>query len=208
MSLFCFCKLTDSLDTSLTLIWNNLQMEASLFAGSCFCELSDDFASVLLEILVNLVTSCETLSTVRFAGVRAFAKMGCSPSQASKAYKVLIPCIMLYCMQSIDYHYIFNMFKEELKWQVLIETRVCSGSQETVPQIFKTLKHIYRYLLQIHRQNKLQKYCVSITDGKPNLLAPQRYINSNNESIRCFSFFELRKHPMFLCFNCKSTQCW
>lgn len=98
MSLFCFCKLTDSLDTSLTLIWNNLQMEASLFAGSCFCELSDDFASVLLEILVNLVTSCETLSTVRFAGVRAFAKMGCSPSQASKAYKVLIPCIVLYCM--------------------------------------------------------------------------------------------------------------
>ncbi|XP_057463465.1 uncharacterized protein LOC130753429 isoform X2 [Actinidia eriantha] len=64
-----------------------LQVEASLFAGGCFCELSDDFASVLLEILVNLVTSSDTLSTAKLAGVRAFAKMGCSSLHANKAYK-------------------------------------------------------------------------------------------------------------------------
>lgn len=90
-------------------------MEASLFAGSCFSELSNDFASVLLEILVNLVTSSETLSTVRLAGVRAFAKMGCSSSHASKAYKVLISCIVFLFFRiayRIDYRKIFNMFKK------------------------------------------------------------------------------------------------
>uniref|UniRef100_A0A5B6ZPJ9 Integrator complex subunit 7 n=1 Tax=Davidia involucrata TaxID=16924 RepID=A0A5B6ZPJ9_DAVIN len=64
-----------------------LEVEASLFAAGCFSELSDDFAFVLLEILVNMLTSSETLPTVRLAGVRVFAKMGCSSSLAKKAYK-------------------------------------------------------------------------------------------------------------------------
>ncbi|KAL6992498.1 hypothetical protein U1Q18_010608 [Sarracenia purpurea var. burkii] len=71
-----------------------LQVEASLFAGGFFCELSDDFASILLEILVNMVTSSETPSTVRLAGVRAFAKMGCSTSHARKAYKAGLKLVL------------------------------------------------------------------------------------------------------------------
>ncbi|XAR59185.1 hypothetical protein NMG60_11014882 [Bertholletia excelsa] len=64
-----------------------LQVEASLFAGLCFCKLSDDFASILLEILVNMVKSSEILPTVRLAGVRAFAKICHSSTLASKAYE-------------------------------------------------------------------------------------------------------------------------
>ncbi|XP_052182772.1 uncharacterized protein LOC127795255 isoform X2 [Diospyros lotus] len=64
-----------------------LQVEASLFAGGCFAELSEDFGSILLEILINLVTSSETSSPVRLAGVRTLAKLGCSSSHACKAYK-------------------------------------------------------------------------------------------------------------------------
>ena len=59
-----------------------------MFAAGCFSELADDFASVVLEMLVNIVTYPETVSTVRLAAVRVFAKMGFSFSIANRAYKV------------------------------------------------------------------------------------------------------------------------
>lgn len=65
------------------------QAKASLFAAGCFCELSDDFAFVLLEILVNMLSSPEIAMGIRLAGARALAKMGRSYSLASKAFKVL-----------------------------------------------------------------------------------------------------------------------
>ncbi|KAJ6673293.1 C1ORF73 PROTEIN [Salix viminalis] len=64
-----------------------LQAQASLFAAGCFCELAGDFVPVVLEMLVNMVTSSETLLTIRLAGTRVFAKMGPSYSVASRAYK-------------------------------------------------------------------------------------------------------------------------
>ncbi|TXG57895.1 hypothetical protein EZV62_015724 [Acer yangbiense] len=66
---------------------NVLEVRASLFAAGCFSELADDFASVVLEMLVNIVTYPETVSTVRLAAVRVFAKMGFSFSIANRAYK-------------------------------------------------------------------------------------------------------------------------
>lgn len=65
-----------------------LQVRASLFAAGCFSELADDFSSVVLEMLVNMVTSSEKESVVRLAAVRAFAKMGCTFSNANRAFKV------------------------------------------------------------------------------------------------------------------------
>ncbi|PPD96934.1 hypothetical protein GOBAR_DD06035 [Gossypium barbadense] len=40
---------------------NILEVKASLFAASRFCELTDDFASVVLEMMVNMMASPETL---------------------------------------------------------------------------------------------------------------------------------------------------
>lgn len=65
-----------------------IQVKAALFASGCFCELSSDFASVVLEMLVNLVTSPDVPSTVRWAGVRIFSRMECSYAIADRAYKV------------------------------------------------------------------------------------------------------------------------
>ncbi|XP_059661933.1 uncharacterized protein LOC132308009 isoform X2 [Cornus florida] len=73
---------------------HGLEVKASLFAAGCFCELSDDFASVLLEMLLNILTSSETLPAVRLAGVRAFAKIGCSSSLASSAYKAGLKLVL------------------------------------------------------------------------------------------------------------------
>ncbi|KAL7590418.1 hypothetical protein Lser_V15G36842 [Lactuca serriola] len=74
-----------------------LEVKASLFAAGCFCEFSDDFARVLLEMLVNMVSSPEMPIASRVAGVRAFSKLGRSSTLNSKAYEEglkLILCSM------------------------------------------------------------------------------------------------------------------
>ncbi|KAI3516902.1 hypothetical protein L1887_16044 [Cichorium endivia] len=74
-----------------------LEVKASLFAAGCFCELSDNFARVLLEMLVNMVSSPEIPITSRLAGVRSFAKLGRSSTLSIKAFEEglkLILCSM------------------------------------------------------------------------------------------------------------------
>lgn len=65
-----------------------LQVKASLFAAGCFCEISDDFACVALEMLVNMVTSSEITLPVKLDAARVFTKFRCSYSVANTAYKV------------------------------------------------------------------------------------------------------------------------
>lgn len=65
-----------------------IQVKAALFASGCLCELSSDFASVVLEMLVNLATSPDVPSTARWAAVRVFSRMECSSAIADGAYKV------------------------------------------------------------------------------------------------------------------------
>ncbi|OVA09733.1 hypothetical protein BVC80_9101g272 [Macleaya cordata] len=64
-----------------------LEVKASLFAAGCFSELSEDFACIVLEMMIKMITSPKTSSTIKLAGVRTFAKMGCSSLLASRAYK-------------------------------------------------------------------------------------------------------------------------
>ncbi|KAE8662028.1 ARM repeat superfamily protein, putative isoform 3 [Hibiscus syriacus] len=47
---------------------DNLEVKASLFAASRFCELTDDFASVVLEMLANMMAAQETPEAARLAG--------------------------------------------------------------------------------------------------------------------------------------------
>ena len=63
-------------------------MKASLFAAGCFCEISDDFASTTLEMLVNMVTSSEISLPVKLDAAGVFRKFRCSYSVANKAYEV------------------------------------------------------------------------------------------------------------------------
>ncbi|KAI8001336.1 hypothetical protein LOK49_LG09G01957 [Camellia lanceoleosa] len=101
-----------------------LQVEAALFAGGCFCELSDDFASILLEILANLVTSSETLSTVKLVGVRAFAKMGCSSSHASKAYEAGLKLVLCSSEENLLAAMLISLSKLASKSTCLISGQV------------------------------------------------------------------------------------
>ncbi|RVX06836.1 hypothetical protein CK203_014968 [Vitis vinifera] len=82
-----------------------VEVRASFYAAACFCELSDDFASVILEILVNMLSSSQMMSAVRLAAVRVFAKMGCSSSLAHRAYKVGLKLLM----DSSEEHFLVAM---------------------------------------------------------------------------------------------------
>ncbi|KAK9931306.1 hypothetical protein M0R45_018585 [Rubus argutus] len=64
-----------------------LEVKASLFAAGCFAELSEDFARVVLEMLLHMMNSPETLPSIRLAGARLLAKTGFSHSIANNAYK-------------------------------------------------------------------------------------------------------------------------
>jgi len=66
-----------------------LQARASLFAAGCFCEISDDFACITLEMLFNMMNSPEVSLPIKLAAARVFAKFKCSYSVAKKAYKVV-----------------------------------------------------------------------------------------------------------------------
>lgn len=63
------------------------EVKASLFAAGCFCQLSEDFACIVLGILVHMICSLQASSDVVFAAVHAFSKVQCSSSVASRAYK-------------------------------------------------------------------------------------------------------------------------
>ncbi|GKV24621.1 hypothetical protein SLEP1_g34207 [Rubroshorea leprosula] len=63
------------------------EVKASLFAAGCFCELVDDFAFVVLEMLVNIMSMLATAEAMRLSGARVFANMTCSHSVAMKAFK-------------------------------------------------------------------------------------------------------------------------
>lgn len=66
----------------------HLQVKASLFAAGCLCELSEDFACVVLVKLNNMITSLTTSFDAKLVAARAFSKMGYSSLIASRAYKV------------------------------------------------------------------------------------------------------------------------
>ncbi|KAL6194670.1 hypothetical protein ACLB2K_035750 [Fragaria x ananassa] len=71
-----------------------LEVKSSLFAAGCFAELSEDFARVVLEMLLHVMNSPETLHGIRLAGARMFAKFGFSHSIAANAYKTGVKLLL------------------------------------------------------------------------------------------------------------------
>ncbi|KAL9690853.1 hypothetical protein QQ045_011265 [Rhodiola kirilowii] len=69
---------------------HEVEVKAALFVAGCFCEHSDDFAYVVLHILVNLVASAKTSCTVKLAGIRVFGRMQSSFVITQRAYKAAL----------------------------------------------------------------------------------------------------------------------
>ncbi|XP_047308755.1 uncharacterized protein LOC124912233 isoform X1 [Impatiens glandulifera] len=130
-----------------------LEVKASLFAAGCFSELSDDFASVFFEILVNMVTSSDLSWDVRLVGVRLFSKMGSSLTLASKAYKIGIKLLL-------------DSLEEDLSRVLLISlSRLASRSiclisgQRGKFAIFLQLQIHWRYWSTYSKSHHFHLYC-------------------------------------------------
>lgn len=63
-------------------------MRASLYATGCICEISDDFASISVEMLFNIMNSSSVPLPIKLDAAQVLAKCKSSYSVAYKAYKV------------------------------------------------------------------------------------------------------------------------
>ncbi|KAL2455153.1 ARM repeat superfamily protein [Abeliophyllum distichum] len=100
------------------------EVKASLFAAGCFCELSDDFSNVFLEILTRMVISLEIPRDVRLAGVRAFAKLCCPFSLADKAYKTGLKLLKDSSEDDFSSVMLISLSKIASKWTLLISAQI------------------------------------------------------------------------------------
>ncbi|KAK7381232.1 hypothetical protein VNO78_33763 [Psophocarpus tetragonolobus] len=66
---------------------HDCEVSASLYATGCFCEISDDFASISVEMLFNIMNSSSVSLPVKLAAARVLAKCKSSYSVAHRAYK-------------------------------------------------------------------------------------------------------------------------
>ncbi|KOM56515.1 hypothetical protein LR48_Vigan10g240700 [Vigna angularis] len=66
---------------------HDCEVRASLYATGCLCEVSDDFASVSVEMLFNIMSSSSVSLQVKLAAARVLAKCKSSYSVSHKAYK-------------------------------------------------------------------------------------------------------------------------
>ncbi|KAG4958663.1 hypothetical protein JHK82_035366 [Glycine max] len=67
---------------------HDCEVRASLYATGCICEISDDFASISVEMLFNIMNSSSVSLPVKLVAARVLAKCKSSYSVAHKAYKI------------------------------------------------------------------------------------------------------------------------
>ncbi|XP_021830101.1 uncharacterized protein LOC110770298 isoform X2 [Prunus avium] len=101
-----------------------LEVQAALFAAGCFAELSEDFACVVLEMLLHMMSSPETLPAIRLAGARLFAKLGCSQSLANNAYKASLKLLLEFSDEYYQVAMLVSLSKLASKSTILISQQV------------------------------------------------------------------------------------
>ncbi|CAB4273026.1 unnamed protein product [Prunus armeniaca] len=100
------------------------EVQGALFAAGCFAELSDDFACVVLEMLLQMMSSPETLPAIRLAGARLFAKLGCSQSLANNAYKASLKLLLEFSDEYYQVAMLVSLSKLASRSTILISQQV------------------------------------------------------------------------------------
>ncbi|KAL5722991.1 hypothetical protein ACHQM5_006443 [Ranunculus cassubicifolius] len=103
---------------------HGLEVKASIFTAGCFSELSQDFAYIFLEVLINKVTSSTTPNSVKLACAKAFAKMGCSLPLASRAHKIGRKLVLNSSEEDFSVEMLVSLSKLASKSMLLIAEQV------------------------------------------------------------------------------------
>ncbi|WOH13162.1 hypothetical protein DCAR_0832671 [Daucus carota subsp. sativus] len=101
-----------------------LEVKAALFAAGCFCELSEDFACVVLEMVANMVSSCHVAEDVKIAGVRCLAKVGYSYTLAIKAYETGLKLLSDSSEGDLSVAMLISLSRIAVKSRLLTSTQV------------------------------------------------------------------------------------
>lgn len=156
------------------------EARASLFAAGCFCEISDDFACITLEMLFNMMNSPEVSLPIKLAAARVFAKFKCSYSVAKKAYKIGLDLISNSSNEDILVIMLFSLSK-----LATISTLLTSNHVDFLVSFLEgqLTSHVQETALRcIHflfRNNpSLKLYCntsFEVPDGQALDLSPSEY---------------------------------
>ncbi|KAK1271047.1 hypothetical protein QJS04_geneDACA021056 [Acorus gramineus] len=102
------------------------EVKAALFAAGCMCELSEDFACVILGMLVNIVTSLEMPFDVKRAAVRTLGRMRCSAFITNRAYKAGKKLVMASRGEDIAVEMLPSLSRLAFKSMPLIPEQIAS----------------------------------------------------------------------------------
>ncbi|XP_057441624.1 uncharacterized protein LOC130733460 isoform X2 [Lotus japonicus] len=140
---------------------HDCEVIASLFAAGCFCEISDDFACITLEMLFNMVNTPAVSLPIKLAAVRVFAKFKCSDSVASKAYKIGLQLILNSSNEDLLVAMLFSLSKLASVSTVLASNEVdfllSFVKREVASHVQETASKCIHYLLKNNPALKL--YC-------------------------------------------------
>lgn len=90
---------------------HDCEVRASLYATGCFCEISDDFASIAVEMLFNIMNTSSVSLSVRLAAARVLAKCKSSYSIAHKAYKTGMELVLISSGEDLLIAMLFSLSK-------------------------------------------------------------------------------------------------
>ncbi|CAN1327837.1 Integrator complex subunit 7 homolog [Linum perenne] len=128
-----------------------LQVKASLFAASCFCEFADDFAHVVLEMLPHILTSSELSPSLRVAGARIFAKLRYFSPISNNAYKMGLKLLLNSSDEDLSVSFLLSLSKLAYKSSTIltdqIEVLLSFLSQEKSFQLQSTALRCLQVLL-------------------------------------------------------------
>lgn len=104
---------------------HNLEVKASLFAAGCFSILSEDFAYIVLEILIGIISSISRSRDVRLAAVHALGKLRCSLVIKNNAYKAGRQVLLDLAMDDVKVEMLSSLSKLALETSLLFPQQVC-----------------------------------------------------------------------------------
>ncbi|KAE9593009.1 hypothetical protein Lal_00029019 [Lupinus albus] len=131
---------------------HDCEAQASVFAAGCFCEISDDFACITMEMLFNMMNSPAVTLPVKLTAAQVFARFKCSYSTAIKAFKTGLVLVMNSSDEDFSVAMLFSLSELASNFTLLTSNQVdflgSFLSQERTSRLQETTLRCLRFLFQ------------------------------------------------------------
>ncbi|KAG4914701.1 hypothetical protein JHK87_052258 [Glycine soja] len=142
---------------------HDCEVRASLYATGCICEISDDFASISVEMLFNIMNSSSVPLPIKLDAAQVLAKCKSSYSVAYKAYKTGMELVL----NSSDEEFLVAMLFSLSKLACILIPCISYQVLLSIPpsSLHKELREFVRLLTVVENASQYptsRKRCLSI----------------------------------------------